>query len=137
MVGRMHVRSGVVRWGLLVALALGVVLMHHAQGPYVSASPPTHALAVNAAPITAAADDGCECHPAGEHNGAPFSSGHDLLHLCLAILIGFAAFLLVAFRRGPGAAIASPRRSLAPPGLRRRPPIPVAQRLAALCVMRC
>ncbi|MEV4646378.1 DUF6153 family protein [Saccharopolyspora sp. NPDC049357] len=133
----MHVRSRVARWGLLVALALGVVLMHHAPGPHVSESPPAHTLAMSAAPITATADDGCECRHAGEHSGAPFSSGHDVLHLCLAILIGFAAFVLMAFRRGPGPTAAGPARSSTPPGMRGRPPIPVARRLAVLCVMRC
>lgn len=133
----MRVRSRVVRWGLLVALALGVVLMHHTPGPHVSASKPAHALAMSAAPITATVDEGCEYRHAGEHSSAPSSSGHDLLHLCLATLIGFAAFMLVATRRGPSAAIADLGRSLAPPGMRRRPPIPVARRLAVLCVMRC
>lgn len=137
MIVRMHVRSRVVRWGLLIALALGVVLMHHTPGPHVSASPPAHTHAMSAAPATAASEGGCECAHSGEHSGGPISSGHDALHLCLAILIGFAVFALMALRRGPGATVPSPGRGLSSPGLRRRPPIPVSRRLAVLCVMRC
>ncbi|WP_407690560.1 DUF6153 family protein [Saccharopolyspora rhizosphaerae] len=130
-------RSRIVRWGLLIALALGVVLMHHTPGPHASTNPEAHTSAVSAAPITAASDESCECHHPGEHSGVPFPSGHEVLHLCLAVVIGFAASVVLAFRRRWGAVVAGRVRSLAPPGVRGRPPAPTARRLAVLCVMRC
>ena len=86
---------------------------------------------------SATSDDGCDCHHASEHSGAPIPSPHDLLHLCLAILIGFAAFFLARVRCRRGTATPGPGSLLAVPGARTRPPVPVARRLAALCVLRC
>lgn len=133
----MRVRSRIFRWGLLLTLTLGVVLMHHTPGTHDATSPPAHTHAVSAASITATAEGACECHTPMDHFGALFSSGHGALHLCLAILIGFAVTSLVTLGRGPDATAPGLKRGLAPPGGPRRPPIPVARRLAVLCVMRC
>lgn len=137
-VGGMGVRPGFLRWGLLVALLLGVVLMHHIpyQHDRPHAEPPSAVTAELPLP-SATSDDGCDCHHASEHSGAPTPSPHDLLHLCLAILIGFAAFFLARVRCRRGTATPGPGSLLAVPGARTRPPVPVARRLAALCVLRC
>lgn len=132
----MHVRSQVVRWGLLLALALGLVLMHHIPRPHDSTSPPAHA--VSAASITEVAGEACDRHPSTDHSGAPLSSpGHGALHLCLAILIGFAVVWLLALRLSPCTTAPGLKHGLAPPGEDEHPPIPVSRRLAVLCVMRC
>ncbi len=64
--------------------------------------------------------------------------GHDLLHLCLAILAAIAGIGLVLFAVAGPPPTADPdagtnlRRS----GFARAPPLPTARRLAVLCVLR-
>lgn len=131
----MHVRSGIARWGLLVVLTLGVVLMHHAPGQHGLHSPPPHSATASTAVSTA--EQGRERPHSAEHGDMPASSPHQLLHLCLAILLGFATFLFFWRRRRPATLASHSRRwlSLWPQGA--RPPVPLARRLAVLCVMRC
>ncbi|MBB5157672.1 hypothetical protein [Saccharopolyspora phatthalungensis] len=119
----MRIRSELMRWGLLVVLALCVVLMHHVPAQH------DHAHHAPAAVATAAM-------PTPDHGEPPPAPDHGLLHLCLAIIAGFFALLLPFLRR-----IASGFAEL--PGLlartaldRFRPPTPVPRRLAVLCVLR-
>ncbi|MFR9732040.1 hypothetical protein ACL03H_22675 [Saccharopolyspora sp. MS10] len=133
----MEVRRGLVRWGLLVLLVLGVVLMHHVPGQHSGTGAPPPPSATSAELTATASDGGGEGHHAPELGGMSASSPHPLLHLCLAILIGFAAFLLARTWRDRGARAPRPG-----PGARARPrwtrpPTPTARRLAALCVLRC
>jgi hypothetical protein len=77
------------RWAMLCALVLGVLVMHHtlpAEGDHPSSG--------HSAPVTAAVESATT---AQSDNGHEMPSGeHDLLHLCLAILVG--AFALVLTR---------------------------------------
>ncbi|MGV9750380.1 hypothetical protein [Nocardia farcinica] len=77
--------------------------------------------------------DGAPGEPApGEHDG-----GHDLLHLCAAILTALAGLALVLFGLVGLArddAVARARRTA--PSVARPPPRPTSRRLAALCVLR-
>lgn len=133
----MQLSSVLCRWGLLVALALGVVVMHHtpsehdqpnmAGAPVVSMS---HSQPCEAA-MPEARSDGHASHGSG-----PVLPDH-ALHLCLAILIfvGGAVLSLWALPRGR---VSSPPRMPAKGTTDRvRPPTPVPRRLAVLCVMRC
>ncbi|GAA0503552.1 hypothetical protein [Saccharopolyspora thermophila] len=119
----MRVRSEILRWGLLVALALCVVLMHHVPGEHDQPHPPA-AAAHHVAPV--------------EHDPGPAAPDHGLLlHLCLAVLTGFVVLLLPLLHRALRAAhergdhLVTAARDLF------RPPTPVPRRLAALCVLQC
>ncbi|MEU6264480.1 hypothetical protein [Saccharopolyspora shandongensis] len=121
----MQARSRLVRWGLLVVLALGVVLMHHvpAQHHQSHQSHPSAAMATHSAMPT-------------EHSEPPAAPDHGLLHLCLAIAAGFIALLLPLLHRIASASAENPK----PVAIRAftlfRPPTPVPRRLAVLCVLR-
>ncbi|TDC87089.1 hypothetical protein E1161_26340 [Saccharopolyspora aridisoli] len=112
-------RTGAFRWALLVALALGVVLMHHVPAQHHS----HHAGHVGVHAQVEASDD-----------AAP--DGHDALHLCLAIAASFLVLLAPRLRMAAvvTAEMFVPRiwRTLQ----RARPPDPSPRRLAALCVLR-
>lgn len=118
----MRVRSELMRWGLLVVLALCVVLMHHVPAEHDQAHP-VAAVATHAAMTT-------------EHDESPVAPGHGLLHLCLAIVVGFLAFAIPLFRRILSASADLPIRLVLASLDRFRPPTPVPRRLAVLCVLR-
>lgn len=81
---------------LLCALALSVIGMHHVPfSPHVTMSVEAHAAAMPAAeatsPIIAATP---EVRPAGDSGTG---MGHDLLHMCLAVLYAAGGFLFLAW----------------------------------------
>jgi hypothetical protein len=124
------------RWGLLVVLALCVVLMHHVPAEHDQAHPPA-AVATHAAMTTEHAQP-----PAAavvmttEHGESPAAPDHGLLHLCLAVVVGFLAFVVPLLRRASGASAELPKRLVLASLDRFRPPTPVPRRLAVLCVLR-
>ncbi|WP_406690427.1 DUF6153 family protein [Saccharopolyspora sp. ID03-671] len=114
-------RPTALRWVLLLALALGVVLMHHVPAQHDS----HHSQHTATAQVQVAASE----HDDGSHE-------HDLLHLCLAVAASFLALLAPRLRADLGVIAEMP-----PPRFRRtleraRPPDPLPRRLAALCVLR-
>lgn len=122
MVGVVQARSRLVRWGLLVVLALGVVLMHHVPAQH-DQPHPSAAVAMHSATPT-------------EHGEPPAAPDHGLLHLCLAIAAGFIALLLPLLRRIASASAENPKPLAITAFTRFRPPTPVPRRLAVLCVLR-
>ncbi|MFC3960962.1 hypothetical protein [Nocardia jiangsuensis] len=141
---------------LWATLAVAVLGMHHTPTlvQATSHSMPTvvaghddhHAMPASDSPSMAAGHgDGCcgqvaagqtpspGAGPAGEGHG-----GHDLLHLCLAIMTALAGVTLIVLAlawRGP-AAVPRMGGGLRPGAFARPPPLPVARRLAVLCVLR-
>lgn len=147
----------VLRWALLAALAFAVIGMHSlVTGSATDASPTRSGMvdtSVTAAPgrVVAAApiaeqvmadtESTCDCpdhDPAMNHSG---SSGHNhnLLHLCLAVLVALAGLVLGWLLRRRGQATAGhrdPNPALTRVG--RGPPRfhPTGDLLSALCVLR-
>ena len=78
---------------LLCALALGVIGMHHlALTPHETSTATCHDRHVAIMLPIAAPLDPPDARPAGEP-----SAGHDLLHLCLAVLSAAGGFLLLGW----------------------------------------
>ncbi|MEU1520724.1 hypothetical protein ABZ413_00815 [Nocardia rhamnosiphila] len=143
-----------VRWLLPVVLAVAVSGMHHlparAGGVTHHPAPGSHAL-VSASPAPdpgrAREEPARSCCPAPPAALAPaprddppadHGTGHDLLHLCLAVLVAalasaliFAALRWYLFAREPMRSAALRPRAVARP-----PPVPISQRLAVLGVLR-
>ncbi|MER7013581.1 hypothetical protein ABT324_19365 [Saccharopolyspora sp. NPDC000359] len=117
----MRGRPGLLRWGLLLALALCVVVMHHVPAQHEQSHPPEAAVVQTAAT---------------EHHEPPATPDHDALHLCLAIVAGFLLLLLPQLRRLLRIAAELPRALLVVLPVLVPPPLPVPRRLAALCVLR-
>ncbi|OZM70672.1 hypothetical protein CFN78_23600 [Amycolatopsis antarctica] len=123
-------RGGFARWLLLCAVALGVVAMHHVGAE--PGHPPTghHSAAVSVAE-----------HPSMlplADEPMPHGGGHDLGHLCLAILGAAAgvalALLLVYAHRGQAREL---RRGIgAWAAARGPPPTPGRHILLTSCVLR-
>lgn len=144
-VGTMRVGWAVCRWGLMVALAFGVLSMHHipahadhgaTKAPYAAGG--AHGLDAVSAGHEAAPCD-CDSSTRTPREGTVPAPGSPLLHLCLAIaLTAMATIAVLAMRRGiPCPVIQGFGRSVARIGARHlRPPIPVPRRLAVLCVLR-
>lgn len=139
----MPMRSLVGRWCLLVLLVLGVVCMHHtpvahgvmhASGPAAVTAHDSHVMKPGGSAMSGDAGASAMTAPAA---GDAHLAGHDMLHLCLAILFAAAAllaFLVLRARRLPAAAEV---RCVNRAGIGRYPPpVPVPRRLAALCVFR-
>lgn len=129
-------------WGLLAALLLGLVLMHHvpshgghdAESAAVSAAAAASGMAMTDGPAQ------CPC-PAVDHNAPPPSGSGEpgttaLLHLCMAILAALGGMLAAGgmLRGTISRTVGSPGRRFGVAYL--RPPVPVPRRLAALCVLR-
>ncbi|QGK68600.1 hypothetical protein GIY23_02645 [Allosaccharopolyspora coralli] len=138
--------SGIYRWGLLILLTFAVMVMHHAPGlhdqahevpsPAGSAAQTQHHRAHDEPVRVEAGEVTTSPATTGLGDETHGSSSHDVLHLCLTIMLGFALLLFSAVTgeirvRLPRAS--SERR----PGLHRfRPALPVPRRLAMLCVLR-
>jgi hypothetical protein len=121
------VRPAALRWVFLVALALGIVGMHHLPMSDTGQEPVGHTMSV----IVASA-------PSVEAAPACCDSMGDMMHLCLAVLCAAAALLLswLLLRRRattwpprPGTAGATSSGRSPPP----RRPVPL---LPSLCVLR-
>lgn len=139
-------RSLVGRWSLLALLVLGVVFMHHAPVGHSAMSAPAsaavsvshHAHAMKPGESVPAADTTAETVvTASTAVDAAHVAGHDVLHMCLAILVAAAAllaFLVLRLWMRPAEVLA---RSVIRAGIERfPPPVPVPRKLAALCVFR-
>ncbi|MEU1981598.1 hypothetical protein [Nocardia sp. NPDC019395] len=138
-----------VRWLLPAFLAVALLGMHHlpaadeggvvsaghhadlrpdaAAGPPVAQPGGSHCCTVSSLPTVEPRD------PSGGHG-----SGHELLHLCLAVLAALAGIVLALFAAawspaGSNRGSAAPR---SPPVFCARPPPPQSRRLAALGVLR-
>ncbi|MGN2638984.1 hypothetical protein ACTD5D_23040 [Nocardia takedensis] len=143
---------------LMVTLVVAVLGMHHLLFSVVDApvhSPGSHhassgETAVMSASIAVEAETHAACcalppvagegesdgrggAPAGEHHG-----GHDLLHLCLAIMAAIAGVALVLIALIWPLSVRVQRGGLrrGVSGLARPPPGPTLRRLAVLCVLR-
>ncbi|WP_063034286.1 hypothetical protein [Nocardia grenadensis] len=142
------------RWLLPAVLAVAVSGMHHL--PARAGSTTHHPEAGSPALVSAAfvpevgrsreeAARPCCPSSSGAHVPAPrddapagHGAGHDLLHLCLAVLMAALASVLIfaALRRYPFARQPVPAATARPRALARPPPVPIAQRLAVLGVLR-
>jgi hypothetical protein len=82
------------QWLLLCALALAVVGMHHVPlAPHTMSHDSAHTAAVMPTTATTPAELPEIHSPAGPASGA----GHDLMHLCLAIMGAAGGFVLLAW----------------------------------------
>ncbi|KAA2261575.1 hypothetical protein F0L68_15970 [Solihabitans fulvus] len=138
--GRDAVRAAALRWVLLCALVLGVAAMHHlvAGDPMSSAMPaPTvMAHAVDAGGPPCCGDDRGAIV---ELSGADGMGGHDMLHLCLAVLVAAAALMLAGLlvRRGRLARASNRVLAVIATAGRGPPSVPrTAELLSSLCVLR-
>lgn len=133
------------RWLMLVLLAFGVVVMHHAPLMHVQEPAPPAATASHLAHADQAMPAGGDGGEHGIHGslvsaggGSDVGTGHGFLHLCLAILAAAAAGLLAVLLSRARVVLQwpstwSPLEACAgwfPP------PLPVPRRLAVLCVLR-
>jgi hypothetical protein len=120
---------------LLCALALGVLAMHHVNA--VGAVHETVATFAVDSPATAMTAGSLDATP--QHPACPLCGGHDVLHVCLAvlcattmILLALLAFLIFS-SASTTAAATGPRGS---PGTRHPPHGGGRAVLACLCVLR-
>lgn len=142
------------RWLLPAVLAVAVLGMHHVPveaGHEAHHPVTTHYASTGPAPLPIvegvweSTNPSCCPEPAaaasaGQHDEAPaeHGNGHDLLHLCLAILIASVASVLVfaALGRFLCARVPAATAGRRPITLARPPPLPTPQRLAFLGVLR-
>ncbi|GAB3885918.1 DUF6153 family protein [Kibdelosporangium lantanae] len=108
-------RSAAVRWVLLGVLAFGLIGMH-------SLVMPGHAHHEPVATVQVVADDCCSS-----------DMGHDMTHMCLAVLVLFAGLMLVLLLWFNGGAHVPAGRWENSRGGGRGPPRPT---LSSLCVSR-
>jgi len=115
---------------LLHALVFLVIGMHHV--PLVSHCAPT--MSAEVMPAAMASVEQAEIQPSGNHCA---DTGHDMLHLCLAVLWAIAGLLLLVWLAvgGGGSALAA---RLRPPSWRVwRPPHTAGRSLlTSVCVLR-
>ncbi|MGI5218217.1 hypothetical protein [Nocardia sp. CA-290969] len=136
------------RWLLPALMAVAVLGMHHLPAREPVPGDAQHGVpavvnAVSGGPVEASADRAHCCNspraiaPEPAHDRpADHGAGHELLHLCLAVLMALAGIVLVFFVVARGAAGYAPRAAIfGDPVVRARPP-PLARRLAALGVLR-
>ncbi|MGW1737980.1 hypothetical protein ACWCPQ_04145 [Nocardia sp. NPDC001965] len=141
-----------VRWLLPVVLAVAVSGMHHlpARAGGATHHPVSASSSLVSAPVpdlerahdetAACCARSLEAVPAVSRDDAPagHDTGHDLLHLCLAILIAALASVLIfaALRRYLFATEPRCAGVFRPGALARPPPVPISRRLAVLGVLR-
>ncbi|MGW5381648.1 hypothetical protein [Nocardia sp. NPDC003963] len=146
--------STLVRWLLPVVLAVAVSGMHHL--PARAGGDTHHSVSSPRSLVSAApAPDGWQAHgeaarccprpPAaisaapGDDAPAGHGAGHELLHLCLAILVAALASVLIFAALGRYLFTTEPTRAAVfRPGATARPPppVPISRRLAVLGVLR-
>jgi hypothetical protein len=129
------------RWFVVVATAVGLVTMHSLVGYEHDHGVGSPTMALATAADSSCCDRGHSLAAGTRENTSPDhdSSLMGLLHLCLAVLTGFAllaiAALLAFVHLGANASRYPPSLALL---LRRtRSPPPTSTRLAQLCVLRC
>ncbi len=129
-------RPVALRWAFLIALALGIVGMHHIAMPGMEQQP-RHTMSAAMSPGVSVqtiveADSAC-CDGMGGHGGT-----HDMLHLCLAVLCAAAALLLawLFLRRKAMTFPPRSRRSLSAHAGRSPPIVHRPTSLSSLCVLR-
>lgn len=143
------VHSGIagtlVRWLLPAFLAVALLGMHHLPAGEPAGAPAQHELlrsvTPEAGPPAGTQPDPAHCCPAAPEpahdNPGDHGAGHDLLHLCLAVLTALAGIVLALFivaRSVTG--YTSVAVIPAVPLVWARPPPPLARRLATLGVLR-
>lgn len=119
-------RHTATRWLLLCVLFLGVIGMHHV------ATSGDMSSGHDMAPVTAHHQ-----HPSEEP--APSSPGHDMLHLCVAVLCAVASLLLLAWllvRSTPRKTARTPGASAWPRAPGHPPPVGGRALLSSVCVLR-
>lgn len=126
------------RWLLLCALALAVVGMHHlALAPHEATPDGTHATAMMS--VAGAPADAPVAPRIDSATYPATGAGHDLMHLCLAVLFStggllFLAWLLIAVGGPPPKSLAS---ILVLASRRRRSPGPAGRALlTSVCLLR-
>ncbi len=131
---------------LVTGLLAGLIAMHHLStglpGPHGTAMAASDAQSVQA--LVQDPDAGMqrdEMRQDGTQRGTPPPAPHadaGILHLCLAILTGFAIVIaaMTPWRRGTTPALRSSRRPAQPVPAPRAPPPSAPARLALLCVLR-
>lgn len=119
------------RWLLPAFLAVALLGMHHLPAAAPAPQGPLPSVAAETSAPAALAPEPAHDGP-GEHG-----AGHELLHLCLAVLTALAGLVLALFVVVRGVTGYAPNVVLphAPLGWARPPP-PLARRLAALGVLR-
>jgi hypothetical protein len=123
-------RGALARWVLLASIAFGMLVMHHVMAD-AEADPTAHGMA--AAPLA--------MPPPADQHPAP-DPGHDVLHLCMAVIQdgGTAVLLLLLLLIGVVVSVAMriPRLGTASLRAPARPPPGLAGRalLHAVCVAR-
>jgi hypothetical protein len=119
-------RHTATQWLLLCVLFLGVVGMHHVATS--SDMSPAH----DTAPVTAH-------HEHSPEEPVPSSPGHDMLHLCVAVLCAVVSLLLLAWllvRSAPRKTARTPGSSAWPRAPVRPPPVGGRALLSSVCVLR-
>ncbi len=110
-------RAVALRIAAVVALALGLVVMHHIATPDDHNASPHHSSNLTTSDTAAAVHDGAhddDLHPSAAHHGDSHAlqaendgtaTGHELLHLCLFIVttaaLGMTGLVLAAWLRQP------------------------------------
>lgn len=143
-----------VRWLLPVVLAVAVSGMHHLPAQaggtthhpepgtpaFVSASPVPDPGRAREEPVRACSPVSPGMLVPAPRDDAPagHGMGHELLHLCLAVLVAALATVLIfaALRRYPFAREPVRTATLRPRAVARPPPVPISRRLAVLGVLR-
>jgi hypothetical protein len=122
---------------LLCALSLSVIGMHHVPlSPHVTMSVEAHGVAMPAPEAANPVVPTPEARPAGDSGTG---TGHDLLHMCLAVLWATGGFLFLAWLLiAVGAGASAPTAGLRPWSRRVwRPPRAAGRSLLTLvCVLR-
>ena len=117
-------RRTVTQWLLLCVLFLGVVGMHHVA---------------TSGDMTSGHDMVTAHHEHSPEEPAPSSPGHDMLHLCVAVLCAVVSLLLLAWllvRSAPQNAGHAVGSSAWPRAPGRPPPVSGRSLLSSVCVLR-
>ncbi len=138
-----------VRWLLPLFLAVALLGMHHLPAGEPAAASTQHELLRSvepeAGPPVGAQSDPAHCCTTaavlapepGHDSPGDHGAGHDLLHLCMAVLTALAGIVLALFVVACGVTGHTPAAVIpAVPLVWARPPPPLSRRLAALGVLR-
>ncbi|MBF6348103.1 hypothetical protein IU448_03625 [Nocardia flavorosea] len=141
-----------VRWMLPAFLAVALLGMHHLPAGDPAAAPAHHELLLSTVPGTGFPAAGTQSDPANSRccttpaavasdpaHDVPggHGAGHELLHLCLAVLTALAGIVLALFVVAHGMDGYTPVTVIPPAPIGwARPPPPLARRLASLGVLR-
>ncbi|WP_211768642.1 DUF6153 family protein [Kutzneria sp. CA-103260] len=126
-------RPAALRWALLAALVFGLLCMHSlvAHDPGHPSHESVTMAGASAQGMPVADSPCCPDHDSSGH-------GHDMMHLCLAVLVAVAGLAIgwLLWRRGRTAAERGGRQTMTARFGRGPPPLCVDDVLASLCVLR-